>query len=157
MWHELKENIRRVKPRSKEELVGAIKTFWRSVDVAKCKRYIKHLEKVLPRMVELNGAATGYWLNYINFCLVHVFEYCSGTCFFFLGKWWILWLKLLVSDDIKTYDSSVFYSLKIHRSMFTKECFIQKCKWCMLHYYDLCMSTCTSTELPQSTSICLIT
>ena len=60
MWHELKENIRRVKPRSKEELVGAIKTFWRSVDVAKCKRYIKHLEKVLPRMVELNGAATGY-------------------------------------------------------------------------------------------------
>ena len=40
--------------------MDAIKTFWRSVDVAKCKRYIKHLEKVLPRMVELSGAATGY-------------------------------------------------------------------------------------------------
>jgi len=41
VWHELKEFIRReVKPTSKAELVEGIKSFWKTVDVAKCTRYI---------------------------------------------------------------------------------------------------------------------
>ena len=56
LWHELKEFQRReVKPRSKQELVDGILRFWETVDVAKCTRYI-----VLPRVIELNGDATGY-------------------------------------------------------------------------------------------------
>ena len=40
LWHELKEFIRReAKPHTKDELVEAIKQFWKSVDRHKCTRY----------------------------------------------------------------------------------------------------------------------
>ena len=61
MWHELKEYIRReVKPKTKEKQVDGIKALWRIVDVAKCKTYIAHLQKVIPKVIELDGRATGY-------------------------------------------------------------------------------------------------
>lgn len=61
LWHELKEYVRReVKPKTKEELMEGILNFWRTVDIRKCTKYIRHLRKVLPKIIELNGAATGY-------------------------------------------------------------------------------------------------
>ena len=81
LWHELKEFIRReVKPRTKEELIDGIKAFWRTVTKEKCTRYIlycntsdntcvmkiiflryiRHLAKVIPKVLELNGEPTGY-------------------------------------------------------------------------------------------------
>ena len=61
LWHELKEFIRReVKPKTKQQLVDGIKAFWSTVDAAKCTRYIRHLRKVVPAVVELNGGPTGY-------------------------------------------------------------------------------------------------
>ena len=61
LWHELKEYCRReVKPRTKDELVQGILEFWKTVDVQKCQKYIRHLRKVVPKVIELNGAATGY-------------------------------------------------------------------------------------------------
>ena len=35
-------------------------TFGATVDIHKCRRYINHLKKVLHRVIELNGEATGY-------------------------------------------------------------------------------------------------
>lgn len=61
LWHELKEFMRReIKPKNKQELMDRILAFWNTVDVAKCTKYIRHLRKVVPRVIELNGAATGY-------------------------------------------------------------------------------------------------
>ena len=61
LWHELKEYNRRViKPKNKDELIEGIKRFWQTVTVEKCVKYIDHLKKVLPKVVEFNGAATGY-------------------------------------------------------------------------------------------------
>ena len=61
LWHELKEYIRQeVKPTSKAELIAGIKAFWETVTVEKCQKYIGHLKKVIPAVVECKGAATGY-------------------------------------------------------------------------------------------------
>ena len=61
LWHELKEHIRReIKPHTKDELVAGILDFWKTVDRTKCAKYIRHLRKVLPKIIELDGAATGY-------------------------------------------------------------------------------------------------
>lgn len=61
LWHELKEYLRRViKPRTKEELVDGITTFWATVDVHKCTKYISHLRKVIPKVIENGGGPTGY-------------------------------------------------------------------------------------------------
>ena len=52
LWHELKEFIRReVKPHTKEELIRGINLFWGTVNVEKCTRYIHHLRKVFPRVI----------------------------------------------------------------------------------------------------------
>ena len=57
----LQEYIRWViKPANKEELIQGIRQFWDTVDVQKCRRYIGHLKRVLPRIVELDGDATGF-------------------------------------------------------------------------------------------------
>ena len=61
LWHELKEFIRpEVKPKTKDELVSGILQFWATVDFIKCRKYIRHLDKVVPKVIELNGDATGY-------------------------------------------------------------------------------------------------
>ena len=61
LWHELKEYIRReVKPKVKQELVDGILAFWHTVDKEKCTKYIRHLRKVLPKVIDVNGCATGY-------------------------------------------------------------------------------------------------
>ena len=61
LWHEMKEYLRReVKPKVKQELIDGIQEFWATVDIDKCTRYIWHLRKVIPRVIELDGAATGY-------------------------------------------------------------------------------------------------
>ena len=61
LWHELKEYIRReVKPHTKDELISGIKEFWETVTDEKCRKYIRHLQKVMPKIIELKGAATGY-------------------------------------------------------------------------------------------------
>ena len=58
MMHELKEYLRaQVKPK---HLIEGIKAFWATVDQAKCRKYIGHLRKVIPRVIELRGDATGY-------------------------------------------------------------------------------------------------
>ena len=61
VWHEMKEYLRReVKPKTKQQLIDGIQAFWRTVDVPKCQRYIRHLRRVLPRVIEVEGAATGF-------------------------------------------------------------------------------------------------
>ncbi len=58
----LKEYLRRdIKPSNKDQLIQGIRLFWDTVDVRKCRRYIRHLRRVLPRIVELDGDATGFY------------------------------------------------------------------------------------------------
>ena len=61
LWHDLKEHLRReVKPRSKEELIQRIVSFWETVDVEKCCKYINRLAKVLPKVVECESGPSGH-------------------------------------------------------------------------------------------------
>lgn len=61
LWHELKEHLRaRIKPHTQAELIEGIKSFWGTVNQAKCITYIRHLKKVIPKVIELDGTATGY-------------------------------------------------------------------------------------------------
>ena len=61
---------REVKPKNKAELVEGIKRFWLTVVATKCQKYIRHLRKVIPRIIELNGNATGYWFIVLWFCCI---------------------------------------------------------------------------------------
>ena len=61
LWHELKEFVRReVKPTTKQQLIDGIKLFWSTVDSVKCTKYIRHLRKVVPKVIEVHGEPTGY-------------------------------------------------------------------------------------------------
>ena len=60
-WHKLKSHLRNtVKPRNVNELQLGIEQFWATVTPQKCCRYIDHLKKVLPVIVEKKGQASGY-------------------------------------------------------------------------------------------------
>ena len=61
LWHELKEYLRReVKPKTKDQLISGIEEFWETVSVEKCRKYIRHLRKVVPEVIRVNGGPTGY-------------------------------------------------------------------------------------------------
>ena len=57
LWHERKHFLRNIiKPRTKEELINGIERFWNErMDAEKCTKYIRHLHKVLPIVVEQQG------------------------------------------------------------------------------------------------------
>ena len=46
-----------MKPKTKEELIDGIEAFWSTVDIDKCRKYLR---KVIPKVIEVQGAATGY-------------------------------------------------------------------------------------------------
>ena len=59
LWQELKEYCRReVKPTNKSELISGIKLLSMFRNVA--DTYIDHLRKVIPQVIGVDGAATGY-------------------------------------------------------------------------------------------------
>ena len=61
LWNELKYHLRkRVKPKTKDELVNGIVSFWKTVDWMKCTKYINHLHKVLPIVVQREGKPSGH-------------------------------------------------------------------------------------------------
>ena len=61
LWHKLKEYLRRgIEPQTKDQLRDDIQEFWTTVDIRKCQKYIGHLHKVIPSVMELKGDATGY-------------------------------------------------------------------------------------------------
>ena len=62
IWHELKHYLRvSVKPKTKEELVDGIVGFWgERITPEKCTTYIDHLKKVIPKVIEREGRASGY-------------------------------------------------------------------------------------------------
>ena len=60
LWSEMKMFCARQRPSCKEELVAALTKFWGTVTVEKCNRYIDHIFKVLPAVVEKKGDATDY-------------------------------------------------------------------------------------------------
>ena len=53
LWHDIKGFLRReVKPETKQQLIDGIQLFWTTVDVPECTKYIRHLRKVIPRVIE---------------------------------------------------------------------------------------------------------
>ena len=61
LWHEVKYFLRReIKLKTKNELVAGIQQFWETVTIEKCRKYIGHSCKVIPKVIDLDGAATGY-------------------------------------------------------------------------------------------------
>ena len=61
VWASLKYYLRHTyKPKNMETLVDGIKQFWRSMTPAVCQRYIGHLHTVIPKVIQVNGAASGY-------------------------------------------------------------------------------------------------
>ena len=61
LWHEMKHHFRtRVKPRTEEQLLQGISEFWGKLTAWRCQRYINHIQRVLPVVVEREGRATGF-------------------------------------------------------------------------------------------------
>ena len=60
-WGSLKQYLRNTyKPKNLEELMDGIEQFWLSLTPEICTKYIRHLHKVMPKVVEVNGNPSGY-------------------------------------------------------------------------------------------------
>ena len=61
MWGSLKQYLRnKHKPRNLDELKQGVQTFWQSLTPQVCRRYIAHLHKVIPKIIEMNGNPSGF-------------------------------------------------------------------------------------------------
>lgn len=61
MWASLKYYLRhQYKPKNLESLIDGIKCFWKTVTPEVCRRYIGHLQTVMPKVIEVKGAPSGY-------------------------------------------------------------------------------------------------
>ena len=70
LWPELKEYIRReIKPRTKVQLVEGIQVFWVTFSSEKCTTYIRHLNKVLPKLIEMKEKLLDTSLHCTIYCV----------------------------------------------------------------------------------------
>ena len=61
VWGSMKQYLRTAyKPMNLEELRAGIERFWITLTPDVCKQYIGHLQKVMPKIVELQGEPSGY-------------------------------------------------------------------------------------------------
>ena len=61
VWGSLKYYLRhQYKPTNLEGVISGVKAFWSTLTPEICRKYIGHLHKVMPKVVELEGAASGY-------------------------------------------------------------------------------------------------
>lgn len=61
VWGSMKNFLRdKHKPRNMPELKEGIRKFWRTMTPQMCCRYIDHLQKVMPDVIEANGAPSGH-------------------------------------------------------------------------------------------------
>ena len=61
IWGSLKQYLRtQYKPHNLEELKQGIMAFWSTLTPQVCEKYISHLHKVIPKVVEMNGNPSGY-------------------------------------------------------------------------------------------------
>ena len=61
IWGSLKQYLRSTyKPSNLEELKAGIQQFWLTLTPAVCSKYIGHLQKVMPKVVEVDGNPSGF-------------------------------------------------------------------------------------------------
>ena len=61
VWGSLKQYLRNsAKPNNLEELKQEIKQFWQTLTPEVCRRYISHLHKVVPKVIQVDGGPSGY-------------------------------------------------------------------------------------------------
>ena len=61
VWGSMKNVLRdKHKPRNMPELKEGIKKFWRTMTPRMCCKYINHLQKVMPDVIEANVAPSGH-------------------------------------------------------------------------------------------------
>ena len=61
IWGSLKQYLRTTcKPTNLAELQEGILRFWQSLTPSICQRYIKHLDKVIPKVISVDGDPSGY-------------------------------------------------------------------------------------------------
>jgi len=60
VWHALKNNLPTTCKTKQQNLIASITTFWNNITVADCNRYIDHLYKVMPVVLDKFGDASGY-------------------------------------------------------------------------------------------------
>jgi patatin-like phospholipase/acyl hydrolase len=61
LWAEMKNYISStVKPNTKAELEDGLNQFWDTVTPEKCCKYINHIHKVMPKVVQCEGGPSGY-------------------------------------------------------------------------------------------------
>ena len=61
LWHTVKEYLRvDYKPRNLMQLRMGIKEFWSTITPETCRKYIGHLKKVIPKVIEVKGGPSGH-------------------------------------------------------------------------------------------------
>ena len=61
LWHDMKDFLNtKVRPRNKSEFEEGLHTYWATVTPDKCRRYIRHIHKVMPAVIKNKGGPTKY-------------------------------------------------------------------------------------------------
>ena len=61
VWGSLKRFLRdKHKPYNMATLIEGIKLFWKTLTPTQCTRYINHIQKVIPKVIEESGGPSGY-------------------------------------------------------------------------------------------------
>ena len=83
VWGSLKRFLRdQWKPTNQETLIEGIKTYWKTLTPQACEKYIRHIHKVIPKVIEERGALSGYKVVHIIYFIKHTLKKNLLSSFF---------------------------------------------------------------------------
>ena len=79
VWGTMKAYLRNeYKPKTTTELKVAIRTFWKILKARKCQKYISHLQKVMPKVIDEAGGTFRFLVNscmYLYMLILSIYMY----------------------------------------------------------------------------------
>ena len=71
VWGSMKQFLRNeYKPTNLEDLKKGIRTFWKRMTPTVCSDYIAHIQKVMVKVIEVQGEPSGYYAMYTRITVV---------------------------------------------------------------------------------------
>ena len=101
-----------MKPKNPTELKADIRMYWKTLTLEVCRKFIRHLHKVIPKVIEVNGRPSGFKYMHVRYIMCHIILYVYHCVVLFYSVFVFCFFAFHTTATCM--HCSVLYSFDVH-------------------------------------------